>query len=126
MTAAPKIRIRVQVGDQPLFGPGKAALLTAISDIGSIAGAARSLGMSYRRAWLLVDAMNRNFIGPLVTATPGGRGVGGAHITDLGRQVLTAYHAVEDDAAQAAGKPLAALERLIAPDPGPVVADEPE
>ncbi len=126
MSAEPCIRIRVQVGDLPLFGPGKAALLTAIAEVGSIAGAARSLGMSYRRAWLLVDAMNRNFCDPLVTATPGGRGVGGARITELGHRVLAIYKAVETDAAIAAQTSLAAFEQLLARDPGPGVADDSE
>ena len=70
MNTEARIRIRVQLGDLPLFGPGKAALLTAIDEVGSIAGAARALGMSYRRAWLLVDSMNQNFTGPLVAASP--------------------------------------------------------
>ncbi len=126
MTTAPRIRIRVQLGDLPLFGPGKAALLGAIAEAGSIAGAARTLGMSYRRAWLLVDSMNRNFTGPLVTASPGGRGVGGARVTELGRRVLAAYQAVEADAARAAGRSLADLQTMIAADPGPSVAGEPE
>ena len=126
MNTEARIRIRVQLGDLPLFGPGKAALLTAIDEVGSIAGAARALGMSYRRAWLLVDSMNRNFTGPLVAASPGGRGVGGSRVTDLGRRVLAAYHAVEIDAARAAGKPLADLQAMVAPEPGPSVAGEPE
>jgi len=126
VTTEPRIRIRVQLGDLPLFGPGKAALLGAIADAGSIAGAARNLGMSYRRAWLLVDSMNRNFTGPLVTASPGGRGVGGARVTELGRRVLAAYQAVEADAARAAGRSLTDLQTMIAADPGPSVAGEPE
>ncbi len=126
MTAEPRLRIRVQLGDSPLFGPGKAALLDTIGEVGSIAGAARALGMSYRRAWLLVDSMNRNFTHPLVRAHPGGRGVGGARVTELGRRVLRAYHAVEADAARAASRSLADFQNMIAADPGPSGPGEPE
>ncbi len=115
MTTTPRIRIRVQLGDQPLFGPGKASLLKAIAEAGSISGAARQIGMSYRRAWLLVDSMNRNFVAPLVEATSGGGG--GARITPLGEEVLTAYHEVEERAHRAAGDSLSRLERLLSDNP---------
>ncbi len=126
MTSEPRLRIRVQLGDLPLFGPGKAALLSEIGEAGSIAGAARALGMSYRRAWLLVDSMNRNFARPLVTAHPGGRGVGGAKVTDLGQRVLAAYQAVEADASRAVRRPLADFQAMVARHPGPSVSGEPE
>lgn len=122
----PGIRIRVQLGDWPLFGPGKAALLAAIEEAGSISGAARLLGMSYRRAWDLVDSMNRNFREPLVHASPGGRGVGGARVTPLGRDALAAYREVEADARRAVGPSLARLEGMLAADPGPAGPPERE
>jgi molybdate transport system regulatory protein len=77
------------------IGPGKTALLEAIAATGSISAAGRSLGMSYRRAWQLVESMNRNFREPLVlTATGGVRG-GGAQVTPFGHEVLRRYRAME-------------------------------
>ena len=67
-------RIRILIGASIALGPGKASLLEAISQTGSISKAAKSMGMSYRRAWTLVDAMNRDFVSPLVESSAGGRG----------------------------------------------------
>lgn len=91
----PKPRLRVLLGAAIALGPGKADLLEAIAASGSIAAAARGLGMSYRRAWLLVRTMNRSFRGDLVAAAPGGRRGGGAGLTPLGREVLAQYRAME-------------------------------
>ena len=92
-TAEPELR--VLLGSPVAMGPGKAALLEAIAAHGSISGAARAMGMSYRRAWVLVDAMNRAFHRPLVrTATGGPRG-GGAALTQTGRAALRRYRAME-------------------------------
>lgn len=87
--------LRVLLGSPVAMGPGKAALLEAIATHGSISGAARAMGMSYRRAWVLVDAMNRAFKAPLVrTATGGPRG-GGAILTRTGLAALRCYRAME-------------------------------
>ncbi len=75
------------------MGPGKADLLDAIRAQGSISGAARQLGMSYRRAWMLVDVMNRCWAEPLVSATPGARK--GATVTPFGDAVLADYRRLE-------------------------------
>jgi len=92
------------------MGPGKADLLDAIAREGSISAAARTLGMSYRRAWLLVDTMNRCWREPLVTAQTGG----GAQVTDAGCEVLDFYRAVLGQAEGAADGPeMARLARLI-------------
>jgi len=95
-TAATKsnIRVRILVGSAIAIGPGKADLLQAIADTGSISAAARRMGMSYRRAWLLVHTMNTCFAEPLVEAEKGGRTGGGAAITPTGREVLDAYQGV--------------------------------
>jgi molybdate transport system regulatory protein len=88
-------RVRILIGDGMVLGPGKVDLLEAIGRTGSISAAGRELGMSYRRAWLLVDALNHMFPAALVTASPGGSHGGGAKLTDYGRGVAAAYRRVE-------------------------------
>ncbi|MGE0484908.1 MAG: winged helix-turn-helix domain-containing protein [Gammaproteobacteria bacterium] len=83
------------------MGPGKADLLEAIAGTGSISAAAKSLGMSYRRAWVLVDTMNRCFRDPVVSAATGGSGGGGASLTAHGADVLRRFRAMEARAAKA-------------------------
>jgi molybdate transport system regulatory protein len=89
------LRLRLCVGDEIAMGPGKADLLEAIRDTGSIAAAGRQMGMSYRRAWLLVDTMNRCFREPLVTTERGGARRGGATLTSLGAEALARYRTLE-------------------------------
>ena len=101
MAHFPVPRLRVLYGSAIALGPGKADLLEAIGRTGSIAAAGRAMGMSYRRAWLLVDTMNRCFRAPLVDASKGGPQGGGAPLTPLGADVLAAYRALERDAAAA-------------------------
>ena len=84
MKVRTEFRLRIHRGDDIAVGPGKVDLLEAIGATGSISGAARSLGMSYRRAWLLVDTMNRCFRTPVVQAEAGGKRGGGAQLTPLG------------------------------------------
>jgi molybdate transport system regulatory protein len=86
-----KITFRVLYNDEIAMGPGKADLLAEIEKTGSISAAGRSMGMSYRRAWMLVDVMNRCFAQPLVHTAKGGKDGGGATLTPLGRQVLQSY-----------------------------------
>jgi molybdate transport system regulatory protein len=93
-------RLRVLLGAATAIGPGKADLLDAIDEAGSISGAAKRMGMSYRRAWLLVDSMNSCFRAPLVASARGGRGGGGARLTPTGREVLARYRAMEAKAAE--------------------------
>ena len=88
MKVRTEFRLRIRRGDDIAVGPGKIDLLEAIDTAGSITAAARSLGMSYRRAWLLVDTMNRCFRTPVVEAEAGGKRGGGAHLTQLGRAVI--------------------------------------
>jgi len=87
-------KLRVMYGAEIAIGPGKAELLHAIAATGSISASAKRLGMSYRRAWLLVDTMNRCFREPVVASATGGSGGGGAVVTDFGRQVLERFAAM--------------------------------
>src|SRR5690606_30629109 len=96
-------------GEEIALGPGKTDLLAAIERVGSISGAARELGMSYRRAWLLVETMNRCFKEPLVITLAGGRHGGGAHLSELGIQVMRIYLNAQQRAQQQAEEDLAAL-----------------
>ena len=108
------IRIRIPNGDDFAIGPGKATLLEAIQRAGSISAAGRELKMSYRRAWLLVESMNRCFREPLVTTATGGRSGGGAQITDRGLDVLTRFRAMEAKARAAVEVDVDYLSRLLA------------
>lgn len=89
------MRTRMLYGDEIAMGPGKAALLESIAEKGSISAAAKHMNMSYRRAWLLVDTMNRCFSSPLVISAAGGKQGGGAHLSLLGIEVLKDYRAME-------------------------------
>lgn len=102
---APALKIKIQIfcGEEIAMGPGKAQLLDAISAEGSISAAGRKLGMSYRRAWLLVDAMNRCFREPLVETAPGGAGRGGARVTPYGRGILQLYRMLQQQAGELRG-----------------------
>ena len=113
--ADPKIRFRLRIvlGDDIAIGPGKVDLLEAIGVAGSISAAAKRLGMSYRRAWLLVDTMNRCFETPVVTAEAGGTRGGGARLTAIGAEVVRRYRSIESSAAKAGAADLAALRVLL-------------
>jgi molybdate transport system regulatory protein len=88
-------KLRVMYGAEIAMGPGKAELLESIAATGSISESARRLGMSYRRAWLLVDTMNRCFREPLVASAAGGPGGGGAQVTAFGRRVLDRFRSMQ-------------------------------
>jgi molybdate transport system regulatory protein len=106
-------KLRVQYGPEIAMGPGKSDLLRAIAETGSISQAARRLGMSYRRAWLLVDTMNRCFREPVVTAAPGGPRGGGARVTDFGHRVLAAYGTLLERVDAALASPLERFSELL-------------
>lgn len=106
-------RWRVRRGDEIALGPGKVDLLEAIGTAGSISGAARALGMSYRRAWLLVETMNRCFRQPLVTTSSFRRG--GASLTGGGQEVVALYRRAEKVSLAATRSSWAAIERLLEP-----------
>jgi molybdate transport system regulatory protein len=109
-----QFRLRILKGDEIAVGPGKVDLLEAIEATGSITAAAKALGMSYRRAWLLVDTMNRCFGRPVVEAEAGGKRGGGARLTPLGADVTRRYRAAEVKAAKAGAADLAFLTKLLA------------
>ncbi|WP_323813191.1 winged helix-turn-helix domain-containing protein [Cellvibrio sp. NN19] len=92
-----KTQARLMLDDEIAFGPGKAELLVAIQTTGSISAAGKHLGMSYRRAWLLVDAMNRCFQQPLVETATGGNHGGGTQLTALGMDVLERYQQLQQE-----------------------------
>jgi molybdate transport system regulatory protein len=110
-----RFRLRVSRGDDIAVGPGKIDLLEAIARMGSITAAAKELGMSYRRAWLLVDTMNRNFKTPVVDAAVGGTHGGGAALTALGADVIERYRRIEATAEKAAAADIRALKALLRP-----------
>ena len=109
----PRPRLRVLLGSATAMGPGKADLLEAIKAEGSITRAARRMGMSYRRAWLLVEAMNECFRAPLVETARGGRRGGGARVTPLGQEVLERYRAMEAKAAASLEGDMTAFGELL-------------
>ena len=113
MRAEVKFRVRVTRGEDIALGPGKIALLEAIARDGSITAAARALGMSYRRAWVLVDIMNRCFRSELVEAGAGGSHGGGASLTPLGKEVVERYRRIETTAARAAAADIQGIEGLL-------------
>jgi len=109
---APRLWIRIDLGADDRIGPGKIALLRAVAAQQSISGAARELGMSYRRAWLLIDAVNRSFRAPVVETHVGGRRQGGARLTPLGAELVERYDDIERRANAATGAALGALMKL--------------
>jgi molybdate transport system regulatory protein len=109
-------RLRVVVAPGVGIGPGKAGLLEAIHDTGSISAAGRRLGMSYKRAWYLVETMNGHFGRPLVEATKGGKAGGGAKLTPLGVTVLTAFREMEAATDKAIAPILRRLRRKLVTD----------
>jgi molybdate transport system regulatory protein len=114
-TPAPALHLRIDRGSKRAFGPGKARLLEAIAETGSISAAGRALGMSYRRAWLLVADLNAGFRSPLVEAQTGGGGGGGAQLTNAGERVLKLYRAMQAKSAKAVRTDLSALAAMFAP-----------
>ncbi|MFN3280496.1 MAG: winged helix-turn-helix domain-containing protein, partial [Tabrizicola sp.] len=106
----PTLFLRIRLGGDDMIGPGKAALLDRIAATGSIAAAARDLGMSYKRAWMLIETLNAMFDMPLVESSRGGTGKGGAVLTERGREVLAEYRAVEQVAATQAAPHLTRLQ----------------
>jgi molybdate transport system regulatory protein len=107
------LKIRIPHGTESAMGPGKADLLEAIDRAGSISAAAREMGMSYKRAWDLVDTMNRCFKQPLVATATGGSHGGGARVTEFGHDVLRRYRAIECTASAAVEQEVQVLISLL-------------
>lgn len=108
-----RIRLRLIFGSNAMLGPGKADLLELIGETGSIAAAGRQMGMSYKRAWMLVETMNGIFREPLVESARGGARGGGARLTETGERVLELYRQLEKRTAEAGSEEIAALHRLL-------------
>ena len=109
-----KLSVRLMHGDEIALGPGKSELLSAIAHTGSISAAGKSMNMSYRRAWMLVEVMNRCFKSPLVETAKGGSHGGGAWLTPLGREVLTNYQVIDGATKQVATAYLKLFENMMA------------
>lgn len=117
--AFPVVHLRIDLAEGVRIGPGKADLLEGIDTLGSIAGAGRLMRMSYKRAWQLVVELNGCFDSPLVDASKGGTGGGGASLTPLGRKLLQGYRAMQASAQGAIGRDLVQLrKRVRVPDAG--------
>ena len=107
----PRLRLRIEFDGEHTLGPGKMRLLAAVDELGSISAAARSMGMSYRHAWEMLDDINQCFGGRAFEAGAGGRAGGGARVTDFGLDLIARYHAMLDKATKATASDLKALER---------------
>jgi molybdate transport system regulatory protein len=112
--AAARLRLRLVFDSSLRLGPGKIDLLEAIATTGSISAAARSMEMSYRRAWVLIDEVNRIFTRPVVTATSGGANGGGARLTEFGHDLVLAWRAIEAETRAVIARRLAPFADAIA------------
>ena len=107
-------RLRIRVGEAVAVGPGKIDLLEAIDAAGSLTAAARAIGMSYRRGWMLLDELNRSMREPAVESLVGGRSGGGSVLTASGRELLELYRRIERTAQQTTATDLDRLKSLLA------------
>ena len=110
---SPHLRLRLVFAPGEMVGPGKAELLERIDETGSIAAAGRAMGMSYKRAWMLVETMNAMFQEPVVISSRGGPQGGGAQVTRSGHEVISAYRALEAKATVAGADEIARLVALL-------------
>lgn len=116
--AKPHAHIRLDFSGTSSIGPGKIGLLEGIERTGSLSAAARTLGMSYRRAWLLLHSTNEGFLQPVVELSVGGKDGGGTRLTDFGRQLIADYRAFEAEVDALASRTFGAL--AVAPEGAPV------
>ena len=114
MKAYPHARLRIYFDADTMLGPGKADILQGIQETGSISAAGRRMGMSYKRAWTLVDTLNRYFRQPLVISSAGGKAGGGASLTPLGEEVLARYRHMQAVTEQAIAADVKRLADLMA------------
>jgi molybdate transport system regulatory protein len=115
------LRLTLVLNSGARIGPGKAALLESVHSSGSISGAARAMGMDYKRAWLLIDSLNQAFKSPVVERSTGGTGGGGATLTPFGEELLARYRKLEATAHKLAASDLKALERNTSGKAGPKI-----
>ncbi len=104
--AAPVVRFRIDFADHTRIGPGKICLLESIRESGSLSQGARNIGMSYRRAWLLVESLNQSFREPVTVASTGGKDGGGMLVTEFGDTLIKSYRELERDFATMAARRL--------------------
>ena len=107
------LTLRILGARTPAMGPGKAELIERIAASGSISAAARAMGMSYRRAWQLVEALNQDYRERVVTTAAGGTRGGGAQVTPFGKRVVAEYRAMEEKASAAIASDLRRFQRYI-------------
>jgi len=106
-----RLTIRIDFDDGSGLGPGKVRLLELIAETGSIRKAAAALGMSYRKAWLLLQALKDTFGAPLIETVSGGKSGGGTKLTATGREIVSRYRKLEQASGKAAAANLQALTR---------------
>ena len=104
--AAPLVRFRIDLAEHSSVGPGKTSLLEAIRDTGSLSAGAHNIGMSYRRAWLLVESLRQSFREPVTVASKGGKHGGGMLVTEFGDALIKIYRESERDFARLAERRL--------------------
>lgn len=108
-----RLQIRVVFDSGLVLGPGKVDLLEHVRDTGSISAAGRRMKMSYKRAWDLIDAMNRHFATPVVETSKGGAGGGGAKLTAMGEEVVERYRRIQSRAAESIDAEVKTLHRKL-------------
>ena len=108
-----KLHIRLDFGGRVALGPGKVRLMELIAENGSITAAGRAMAMSYRRAWLLAEEINAAFAEPLIVTQAGGRGGGGATLSDRGRDIIERYRRIEATTLAANGADIAAVKKAL-------------
>lgn len=116
-----RVQLSIVFSSGARIGPGKATLLESIRATGSISGAARALGMDYKRAWMLLDSLDGSFDAPVVERRAGGPGGGGAALTPFGQELLDRYRRIEAATLAHGEEDLAELARHALPDTGPKV-----
>lgn len=107
------LTLRILGSGNPAMGPGKAELVSRIEATGSISAAAREMGMSYRRAWQLAEAINASFAEAVIVTAVGGKKGGGAAVTEYGRQLVAQFHAMEEKASVAIADDLSRFTRQL-------------
>ena len=110
-----QLRLRIVCSKKIALGPGKVELLKLIEETGSLNKAAKRMGMSYMRAWTLVQTMNECFREPVVIAERGGRAGGGMKVTETGRRALVLYQKIEFTACSSTTASWRSLQKLLRP-----------
>jgi len=114
----PVVRIRIDFGEYLSLGPGKIRLLEAIRASGSLSQAAREMGMSYRRAWLLVESLKQTFKEPVTVSSTGGKEGGGMRVTEFGEGLISRYRHLEREVTKLAGRSFRTIMPMLGRPPG--------